>query len=376
MRIILALVLAFAVLPGCDKKKEAPPQRPVNVKAIKAQLADAPVTVTGVGNVVAQRTVAVQAQVTGRLSALRFEEGRLVREGEPLAEIDAAPFEARLAEARAALNRDWAKAEQAGRDYLRYRELVRQAVVSQDEYEQRRTDFETGWRQVQADQAALESARIDLAYCRIASPATGVAGYQLVKPGNSVSAYTTTIVTVNQVQPVLVRFSVTEKDLALVRQYYGKEAIKTSARFPKDEQDLKETGVLTAIDNTLDVQTGMIVLQARFDNESLTLWPGQFVTVTATVAVEKDRVVIPYDAVMTRQDGSFVFVVDASSRAQLRKVVTGRQVGRKDVVVLEGLAAGETVITEGVIRVAPGGPVSVAGQDQAGAGPRGPGAGS
>lgn len=371
MRILLAFAVALALLPGCEKKKEAPPQRPVNVKVVTAVLRDAPVTATGVGNVVANRTVAVQAQVTGRLAALSFEEGTLVREGQPLAQIDPAPFEARLAEARATLNRDWAKAEQAGRDYLRYRELVRQAVVSQDEFEQRRTDFETGWRQVQADQAALESARIDLGYCRIAAPATGVAGYQQVKPGNSVSAYTTTLVTINQVQPVLVRFSIPEKDLVTVRQYYGKETIKTSARFPKDELDLKETGVLTAIDNTLDVQTGMIVLQARFENESLTLWPGQFVTVTATVAVEKDRVVIPYDAVMTRQDGSFVFVVDSASKAQLRKVATGRPVGRKDIVVLEGLSPGERVISEGVVRVAPGAAVNVLGQ-----GDDAPGAGS
>ncbi|MFZ5427126.1 MAG: efflux RND transporter periplasmic adaptor subunit [Thermodesulfobacteriota bacterium] len=369
MKIILAVLLAAFLLPGCEKKPEAPPLRPVNVSAVKSRLMDAPVTVTGVGHVVALQTVAVQPQVTGRLASVHFEEGTLVREGQLLALIDPAPFQAALEQARGNLNRDWAKAAQAGRDYLRYKDLVRQAVVSQDEYEQRRTEYESGWQQVKADQAALEAARINLDYCRIVSPVTGVAGYQLVKPGNTVNAYSTTLVTVNRIQPALVRFSVTEKDLALVRRYYGTETIRTSARFPKDEQDLKETGELTAIDNTLDVQTGMISLQASFANESLTLWPGQFVTVTATVAMEKDRVVIPFDAVMTRQDGSYVFVVTDNSTAELRKIETGRGVGRKDVVVLKGLAPGEAVITEGLVRVAPGGPVKVLqGDGEAGAG--------
>jgi len=243
-------------------------------------------------------------------------------------------------------------------------------VVSQDEYEQRRTEYESGWQQVKADQAALETARINLEYCRILSPVTGVAGYQIVKPGNTVNAYSTTLVTVNKIQPVLVRFSVTEKDLALVRRYYGTEAIRTSVRFPKDEQDLKEVGELTAIDNTLDVQTGMISLQASFANDSLSLWPGQFVTVTATVSVEKDRVIIPFDAVMPRQDGSYVFVVTDKSTAELRKIETGRGVGRKDIVVAKGLAPDERIVTEGVVRVAPGGPVHViqGGEGEAGAG--------
>nr|WP_279343312.1 efflux RND transporter periplasmic adaptor subunit [Fundidesulfovibrio terrae] len=346
------------MLPGCEKKTEAPAVAPVVVGVVKVERADAPLVVKGVGHVVAQRTVAVQPQVTGKLASLSFQEGALVREGQQLALIDPQPFEAALVQAKGNLARDWATAGQAGRDYVRYKELVRQEVVSQDEYEQRRTSYETGWQQVKADQGALETARINLDYCRINSPVTGVTGYQQVKPGNTVSAYTSTIVTINQIQPVLVRFSVSEADLALVRKYYGKNGISASARFPKEEQDVKERGTLTAIDNAVDPQTGMISLQAQFANESLALWPGQYVNMSATLAVDKDQIVIPADAVMTRQDGSFVFVVSDKSTAELRKVSLGRTVGRSRVVVLEGLAPGETVITDGVIRVAPGGPVS------------------
>jgi len=365
----LGVAVVLCILCGCEKKAPAPAARPVNVEAVEAVLKDAPVTVVGVGHVVAMTTVAVQPQVTGRLASLSFDEGALVRQGQLLGMIDTAPFEASLNEARGALNRDWAKAAQAGRDYLRYKDLVGKAVVSQDEYEQYRMQFESSWQQVNADQAALETARINLGYCSIKSPVTGVAGYQAVKPGNTVSAYTSTIVTINQVQPVLVRFSVTEKDLALVRRYYGKTPIRTSARFPKDEQDLKETGELNAIDNTLDVQTGMISLQAQFANPDLTLWPGQFVTCTATVAVEKGRVVIPFDAVMNKPDGSYVYVVSKDSTSELRKIETGLPVGRKEIVAAKGLEAGERVITTGLVRVAPGGPVHViSGGQEGGAG--------
>lgn len=374
MKIILALVLAVLVLPGCEKKKEAPALKPVAVGVVKAERKDAPLTVTGVGHVIAMRTVSVQPQVTGKLEKLHFLEGALVREGQLLANIDSQPFVAALGQAKGNLDRDWATAVQAGRDYVRYKDLVRQEVVSVDDYEQKLTAFDTGWQQVKADQAALETARINLNYCSIFSPVTGVTGYQQVKPGNTVSAYTSTMVTINQIQPVLVRFSVSEGDLALVRRYYGKEAIPASAKPPKEEQDLKERGFLTAIDNAIDLQTGMISLQAQFENQSLSLWPGQFVNVTATLAVDKDQTVVPSDAVMTRQDGSFIFVVSEKSTAEMRKVTTGRAVSRREVVILEGVAPGETVITEGVIRVAPGGPVTIrqpgAGQPegQAGAG--------
>jgi len=362
--VVLSVVLAAVFLAGCESRKEAPALRPMAVGVALAGKMDAPLAVRGVGHVVAQRTVSVQPQVTGKLLALHFAEGASVREGQLLATIDPQSFQARLDEARGALGRDWAKAEQASREYLRYKDLIRQQVVSQDDFDQRKADFDAAWQQVKADQAALESARIDLGYCRISSPVNGVAGYQQVKPGNIVSANTTTLCTLNQIQPVLVRFSVTEADLAVVRRYYGVSPVRVSARVPKEEQDLKEFGLLTAIDNVVDVQTGMISLQAQFANEELALWPGQFVNVTATLDVDKDQTVVPYDALMTRQDGAFVYVVTDKSTAELRRVKPGRMVYKTHVVILEGLSPGETVISEGVVRVAPGGAVSVSRSDQ------------
>lgn len=368
--VVLLLVLAAVGLAGCESRKEAPVRRPVSVGGAAAETMDAPLTVRGVGHVVAQRTVTVQPQVTGQLLAMHFAEGAAVREGQLLASIDPKPFQARLDEAVGALGRDWAKAEQASREFLRYKDLLRQQVVSQDDFDQRQTDFAAAWQQVKADQATLESARIDLGYCRITSPTDGVAGYQQVKPGNIVTANTTSLCTVNQIQPVLVRFSVTEADLALVRRYYGKSPVRVSARVPKEEQELKEFGMLTAIDNLVDVQTGMVSLQAQFENREQALWPGQFVNVIATLAVDKDQTVVPSDALITRQDGAFVYVVTDKSTAELRRVKPGRMVYKSHVVILEGVAPGETVISEGVIRVAPGASVSVttSGQEAAAAG--------
>ncbi|GFK92275.1 Multidrug resistance protein MdtA [Fundidesulfovibrio magnetotacticus] len=359
--LLLALTLCLACLAGCDRKKVAPPQRPAPVGVVRAELADAPLAVRGVGHVTAMRTVTVTPQVTGKLLAMHFAEGDWVREGQQLASIDPQPFQARVDEAVGTLGRDWAKADQSTRDYLRYRELIRKQVVSQEDFDQRKADFEAAWQQVKADQATLASARIDLGYCRILSPLEGVAGYQQVKPGNIVTANTTSLFTVNQVRPVFVRFSVTEGDLAQVRRHFGARPVPVSARVPKEEQDLKEFGTLTAIDNAVDVQTGMISLQARFDNKDLALWPGQFVNVTATLDVEQGRIVLPFDAVMNRQDGSFVYVVTEKSTAELRRVKTGRMVERTRIVVEEGLSPGETVISEGVVRVAPGGAVLVQG---------------
>lgn len=359
MKIILALVLAAFLLPGCEKKKEAPAARPVTVGAVKAELKDAPLAVGGVGQVVAKRTVSLQPQVTGSLQAMHFKEGDLVREGQLLASIDPAPFVAALNQARGNLARDWASAAQAGRDYQRYKDLVHQAVVSQDDYEQRRTQMETGWQQVKADQAALDTARINLGYCSIYAPVSGVAGYQLVKPGNTVNAYQTTLVTINQVQPILVRFSVSENDLAQVRKYWKGQPLPATARPPKEVGVEKEWGALDAIDNAVDPQTGTITLQAQFENKDLFLWPGQFVNARVVLTVEKNQLLIPSDALLKRQDGSFVFVVKEDDTAELRAVKPGRPVG-KEVVIHEGLKSGEQVITEGLIQVAPGGKVNVA----------------
>jgi len=358
VKMILAFVLAAFLLPGCEKKKQAPPERGMTVSAVKAERQDVPLVIVGVGQVMARHTVSVQAQVTGILADMPFKDGALVQEGQLLAVIDPAPFKAALDQAKGNLSRDQATAAQAGRDYARYKGLLDQGVVSRDDYEQRRTQLETANNQVKADQAAVETARINLNYCTIRAPIAGVAGYQMVKPGNTVNAYQTTLVSINEVQPILARFNVGESALADIRKYWKSEPLPVTARTSKASDAVKEQGHLNAIDNAVDPQTGTITLQAEFENKGYALWPGQFVTVDVELTVEKDLLVIPEEALLKRQDGNFVFVVDKDSRAELRPVKSGRTAGGK-VVILEGVAPGEAVITQGLVMVTPGGKVSV-----------------
>ncbi|GAB6038836.1 efflux RND transporter periplasmic adaptor subunit [Fundidesulfovibrio butyratiphilus] len=367
---LLALALLLLPVAGCDKKVQAPARKPVNVRVAVVSLSDAPLVVKAVGHVVAYRTVSVAPQVTGLLAAAHFADGAFVREGQKLFDLDRAPFAAKVEEARGALGRDWAKAAQSTRDYLRYKDLVRQGVVSQDDYEQRLTQQRSDWKQVQADQAALETARINLDYCAIVSPVTGVAGYQLIKPGNPVSAYTSTLVTLNQVRPILVRFSVSESELGLVRErYLAGKPLPVAVRSPKEEREVREKGRLTALDNAVDIQTGMISLQAEFQNPDLELWPGQYVQVKLTLEVQKDQLLMPSEALIRRQDGAFVFVAGEDGKAELRKVQDGRTVGESQVIVEQGLKQGDRVVTDGLVRLVPGAPVNVV-NDSTGGGPQ------
>jgi len=362
---MLAFVLAALLLPSCDKKKEAAPERVVTVSAAKAEQKDVPLVVSGVGQVMARNTVSLQAQVTGVLADMPFKDGALVNQGQVLAEIDPAPFKAALAQAKGNLARDQATAAQAKRDLDRYKALVAQKVVSQDDYEQRRTQLETSNSQVKADQAAVDTARINLDYCTVRAPISGVAGYQVVKPGNTVTAYQSTLVTINEVQPILARVNVGESALARIRAYWKSEPLKAVAITSKETGAMREEGHLNAIDNAVDPQTGTITLQAEFANKGLTLWPGQFVTVEVALTVEKDTLVIPAEALQKRQEGDFVFVVDKDSKAQLRPVTSGRTVAG-EVVIRKGLNPGEMVITQGLVQVTPGVKVRLA-ADQPGA---------
>jgi len=220
--LVLAAALA-ALFSGCSKGEQAPPPPPpVEIKAVAAQAKDAPLYVNGIGHVVPMRTVTVRAQITGYLKSIHFAEGALVKEGDRLFTIDPAPFEARVRNAEATLRKDRATAEQAGRDFKRYDELLTRKVVSVDDMEQKRTALEQATQQAAADEASLRDAKINLSYCFIDSPVTGATSYQNVKEGNLVTANQDQLVTINQVQPILVQFAIPEKNLPQVRKFFGK----------------------------------------------------------------------------------------------------------------------------------------------------------
>ncbi len=356
-RMTLLLVLVFGVA-GCDRHKpKAEPPVPVEVTVLEARPTSAPMGVDGIGHVYAVRTVNVRSQVTGVIKRTLFAEGDLVREGQQLLVIDPDSYKAKLDEATSTLSRDRATAAQAKRDWLRYKDLVAQAVISQDDYEQKRTAYQQALEQVRVDEAAVANAKVNLDYCYIAAPCPGVVGLQSYKTGNLVEANKDVIVTLNQIEPVNVQFAVAEKYLPDIRAYAAKGTLTVEARYPNHPENVSK-GRLTVINNTVDTTSGTITLQGEFPNADRMLWPGQFVDATVVLTETADTILVPSSSLVTTQDGPSVFIARADNTVEMRRVQIGRKVG-PDTVVEKGLVVGEKVITSGQIKLFPGVPIKI-----------------
>lgn len=331
---------------GGDQKQAVP------VTVATAVQKDIPVQLRAIGNVEPYSTVSVKSQVVGQLAHVHFVEGQRVDKGALLFTIDPRPFEAELRQAEAAVARGIAEARNAEVDAKRRTQLLAQGFVSRDEYDQSQTKAAAFAAAVKADEAAVENARLELQYCYIHSPIDGRVGQLLVHEGNVVEANDTLLAVINQVRPVYVSFSVPEQDLPEVRQRAGEGKLPVQAFLPHHD-GTPIVGDLSFINNTVDTTTGTVLLKALFQNDDESLWPGQFVDVAVTLAVHRDAVLVPAEAIQVGQQGQYVFVVAADNSAEVRPVVPGNRSG-SDMVVTQGLTAGERVVTEGQIRLAPG----------------------
>ncbi len=353
------LGVLLVALAACSKdahqqnqKKQMPPA-PVKVTA--AIRKDVPLRLEVVGSVEAHATVSIAAQVSGQIEKIHFKEGEHVTKGAKLVTIDPRPFKAAVAQAEAALARDTAQMENARRDAERYETLAREGVVARSQADQSNTTADALAAVVAADKALLENARLQLAYCHIHSPIDGQTGAVLLDEGNLIKANDKTVVTIYQVKPVYVSFTVPQAQLALIRGHMAEGRLKVSAA---PEGVRAAEGVLVFIDNGVDPATGTIRLKASFANGGGRLVPGQFVNVSMTLTTEKEALTIPSHAVMAGQKGEYVFVVK-NGTAEMRPITVRRAFGG-DVLIEKGLEQGETVVTDGQIQVIPGGPVKVA----------------
>lgn len=358
----LAIIAAavFLVLQVNRGSRAAPqksvPVVPVTTAAVVAKTV--PVRLYAVGNVEQYTTVAVKARVDGELISTHFREGDEVRQGSVLFEIDPRPFLASLKQAQANRLRDKALLEHATQQEVRYKDLLSKNFISPDAYEQVRTNAETAAATVSADEAAIESAKLSVEYCTIRSPVTGYAGRIQIQQGNLVRANDTNpMVTINQVVPIYVSFSVPEQNTADIRKYQADGELKVAAGFANSPR-AAAVGKLSFIDNSADATTGTIKLKAEFPNADKALWPGQFVNVTLTLHEEKDAIVTPSASVQSGPAGQYVFVVKPDSTVDLRSIKVARAEG-DDTVVTTGLQPGEQVVTVGQVRLAPGTKVSV-----------------
>lgn len=350
--------VAFRFAPGSRAAMpRVAPTVPVSVAVVAAK--SVPVRLRAIGNVEPYTTVAVKARIDGQIVAVHFKEGQEVHKGETLFEIDRRPFEALLAQAQANLGKDRALLDHANEQQKRYKDLLEKKFVSPDAYAQIRTNAETAAAQLRADEAAIESARLQIGYCTIRSPITGYAGKIQIQEGNLVKANDTiSLVVLNQVVPVNVSFSVPEQSLAAVRKYQADGELQVSAQVPNGGL-APVSGKLSFIDNTTDASTGTIKLKAEFANTDKALWPGQFVDVVMTLTHQENAIVVPTTAVQNGPNGQYVFVVKPDHSVDLRDIKVARSEG-DFAVMASGLQPGETVVTVGQLRLAPGTKITIA----------------
>ena len=353
---------------------------PAPVVTAKVVEKDVPLDLAAIGNVEAYTTISVRSQITGQLQEALFREGDVVRKGEQLFTIDRRPFEAALLMAEANLTRDKALLAQAEAQLARdasnaeYQQLTseRQAqlqqrgIISKDQAEQSRSqadatravvnadkaNIESAKAQLAAQEAAVENARVQLGYTVIRSPIDGRTGNLAVKVGNLVTANNTELMTIAQLQPVYVTFTVPAVHLPTIKRHMTGDPLQVTA-VPQDADATPATGRLTFVDNAVEMTTDTIRLKATFDNADRRLWPGQFARVTLRLATLPHATVVPSQAVQTGQDGQYVFVVKQDSTVEQRPVTTAQRADQ-DIVVEKGLKSGETVVTEGQLRLEPG----------------------
>jgi multidrug efflux system membrane fusion protein len=356
---VLALAVLAALAAGCASDKNQRTGAPaVPVLAADAVEMDVPVRLKSIGAVEALNAVAVTARVSGQILEVGFREGQDVRTGALLFQIDPAPYKAALDQAQANLERDQARLASAEADAVRYTELVEKGLVTREDYEQIASTAAAAAATVRADQAAVDGARITLGYCTIRAPIAGRTGGLLVKQGNVVTATSATIlVTINQIAPISVSFSVPEQRLWDVRRYSRDGTLAVRAWLPSDSANAHD-GSLAFIDNAVDRDTGTVLLKATFLNQDQALWPGQFVRVELTLTTLSGAVVVPAAAVQTSQQGDYIYVVRPDSTAELRPVTQGPALDGK-VVISNGIQAGEKVVTDGQLRLSSGARVAI-----------------
>jgi multidrug efflux system membrane fusion protein len=354
----LTLVAACAAVGCGGTTKSAPAPAPPPVVVGQAVRRTVPVTLAAIGNVESVASVAVRSRVAGQILEVRIKDGADLVKGQTIFIIDPEPFRIAVEQAEAQLARDQALLDKAQRDLARYAKLVDKEYVTREQYESASTLAASQAATIQSDEAVAKEARLNLSYCTIVAPISGRAGSVNLRAGNLVKiGDDAPLVTILKIEPVYVTFSVPEKYLSEVQARAAAGALTVRAAARGDKGD-GHPGRLTFIDNTVDRTTGTIRLKAEFANEDRGLWPGQFVETTLILSEQKDALVVPSTAIQVGQNGSYVFVVGQDGKAQPRPVVVDRTLGA-ETVIASGLDGGETVVTDGQLRIIPGAAVSI-----------------
>jgi len=360
-KVAIAFLICVA-LAGCsraDKNAKAsgpPPAVPVGVAAVQQR--DFPVYLTGLGSVQAFNTVALKSRIDGQIMQVNFEEGQDVKQGELLIQIDPRPYNVALQTANANLQRDEAQLNNAKVQYERMKALYAGGVIAKQDLDTQEASFGQYEGTIAADKAAIENAKLNLAYTHVTSPINGRIGLRQVDIGNYVQASSTTpMVVITQLHPIAIVFTLPEDQLQVVRQRM-KEGTLVVDVYGRDDQTKLSTGKLLTIDNQIDQTTGTAKLKAVFENPDNSLWPNQFVNVHLLLERRKDALTIPASAIQRGPQGTFAYVVDAKNTVQVMPVQVALTQGNT-VVIESGLEVGDRVVTDGQEKLRPGSQVSV-----------------
>ena len=355
--LIVATIISITTFIYSEKNSNANTpivEQAFSVKVIAASMKDTIEQLKTIGTVQPFATIHVKSLVDGQLQSVGFKEGELVQENQVLFTIDPQPFQVQLQQAQAALEKDETQLANALRILNRAQALKNDKLVAEQDFEQLATNVDVIKAAIEADKAAIASAKLQLSYSSISSPVTGYTGNLLFNVGNIIAAKDNNpLVVINQVMPIYVSFSVPEKNLADIKQNLNSGLDKINIYTDNDNEHVLATGKITFINNTVDTTTGMIQLKATFPNIDKKLWPGQFVNISFPLRKISKAVLIPNNAIQTGPNGFYVFVVDNQKKVDIRTVIPG-QVVSNETVIIKGLDSGEIVVTEGQLNLVKG----------------------
>jgi len=359
---LLLLPAVAAVSVSCSRNNvqaQGPATLPPPlVTVVQATAQDVPRYLDEIGRNIAFESVNVTPQVGGQVIERHFQDGENLRKGQLIFVIDPRPYKAQLDSAKANLAQTQAALELAKIQFARDQELVGTRAISKQDYDTKKNTVDVSEAQVEAAKAAIETAQINLDYCYIHSPIDGRAGARLVDVGNVVQANTTSLLSIQRIDPIYATFTITEQDLPEVQKKMSRGMLKAQVRLPADSESAARPGKVEFLDNAVQNATGTVNLRATIPNGDRHFWPGQFVNVRLVLDMERGTVLVPSQATQISQKGPFVYVVKSDDTADLRPITLGQRQGN-DVVITSGLAAGERVVLAGQLLVRPGGKVHV-----------------
>jgi len=355
-------IAAFSIgAVGACSKSDPTRQPPVPVIVATAKRATVPYVIAANGVAEPMQTVAVEAQVNGILNRVTFAEGQQVEANQVLFQLDARQYVAVLDQARGQLARDEAMAANARRDATRFAALVKDGYVTGSQADQAEAAAQSAAATVAADRATVEKAALDVANCTIRAPIAGKTGSLLVRQGNLVKALSQPpLVIINQIQPILVRFAVPQSQLPDIQRYYRNGNALQVRATPSEGSGVSLNGTLAFVDNNVDSTTGTVLLKARFSNPEGTLWPGQYTNIALQLFVDPNALTLPAPAILTGQQGTYVYTIDTAGTAKQRPVVVSRTVDSV-AVIASGVKEGEKVVVDGQSRLIPGSKVTIKG---------------